>query len=346
MAAIDGVEFAVRSRESFDRKVRLRLIEAGVDEDTAMTVTTELMTLVGMKPDEKKSKKAKESEDGKNGVAATGQVTVLGPKELDYLFQEAKALAPDVAAEKPKDRVKAAKEALKAKAKDREWKKNLQALGAGLDVAMFGRMVTGDVFSAVDAAVHVAHAFTVHGELSESDYFSAVDDLMKEEGETGSGHINTQELTSGLFYGYVVVDVPLLVANLTGVERGSWREAERALAAEVVERLVNTIATVSPGAKLGSTAPYSRAHFVCVERGTQQPCSIANAFVKAVPTHSDVIAEAYEAMRGYVSDVDANYGFDGERRFMAVGASGDLAALGGKLTLPQLVEFAGQSVRA
>ena len=59
---------------------------------------------------------------------------------------------------------------------------NLKALktAAGLDAALFGRMVTSDVLSRGDSAVHVAHAFTVHGEETESDYFTAVDDLTGE----------------------------------------------------------------------------------------------------------------------------------------------------------------------
>ena len=69
-----------------------------------------------------------------------------------------------------------------------------------------------------DAAIHVAHAFTVHREESEGDYFTVVDDLSVAEGETGSGGIFDTEITSGLFYSYVVIDVPLLISNLTGVE--------------------------------------------------------------------------------------------------------------------------------
>ena len=42
----------------------------------------------------------------------------------------------------------------------------------------------------------------------------AIDELAREEGEQGSGHINASELTSGLFYGYVVVDLSLLLSNL------------------------------------------------------------------------------------------------------------------------------------
>lgn len=52
-------------------------------------------------------------------------------------------------------------------------------------------------------------------------------------------------LTSGVFYGYVVIDVPALIDNLGG---------DPALAGRVVGYVLHLIATVSPGAKKGSTA--------------------------------------------------------------------------------------------
>src|SRR5690606_29498868 len=134
---------------------------------------------------------------------------VLGRPEVDYL----RGLVAEIAGEAAD--AKAVEAAAKDRFKDKELKKNLEALRlhAGLDAALFGRMVTGDVLARCDAAIHVAHTFTVHAGDFETDYFSAVDDLL-EVNETGSGHINTAELTTGLFYGYVVDDVPLLVSNL------------------------------------------------------------------------------------------------------------------------------------
>ena len=120
-------------------------------------------------------------------------------------------------------------------------------------------MVTSDPGANIDAAIHVAHAFTVHQEESESDYFSVVDDLRDVDEDPGADHIGDMELTAGLFYGYVVVDVPGLVSNLTGCDAEAWANADKTLASQVVEHLVHLIATVSPGAKLGSTAPYARA---------------------------------------------------------------------------------------
>jgi CRISPR system Cascade subunit CasC len=62
-----------------------------------------------------------------------------------------------------------------------------QPLYAGLEGALFGRFVTSDILARSDAAVHVAHAFTVHKLDTEVDYFTVVDDLNLDE-ETGAAH--------------------------------------------------------------------------------------------------------------------------------------------------------------
>ena len=334
--SVNDVKLAVRSRESFDELVRQRLVGAGVAEDVAFALTEAIMDHVGLKLDDKAKKK---------GKTATGQVTVLGPKELDYLLGEARELVQEVSGDTDKKLQKSAKDAVTARSKDKDWKKNLKALGAGLDVALFGRMVTGDIFAGTDAAIHVAHAFTVHSELSESDYFSAMDDLLEERGEVGSGHINTQELNSGLFYGYVVVDVPLLVSNLNGTHRASWRDGDRSLAGTVVEQLLKTITTVTPGAKLGSTAPYSRASFACVETSEQQPCTFANAFLKPVAVADSSLAEALRVLDAHVAKVDEAYGFDGKRAHLSI-ADTEVSSFGEQVNLSTLAQFASAAVQA
>jgi CRISPR system Cascade subunit CasC len=173
-------------------------------------------------------------------------------------------------------------------------------------------MVTGDILSRTDAAIHVAHALTVHGQMAESDYFTAIDDLSREDGEQGSGHINASELTSGLFYGYVVVDVNGLVSNL-GDDRG--------LAGEVVEKLVHILATVSPGAKKGSTAPYAYSHLILVESGNAQPRTLQNAFIEPVQA-GNLVENAYVAMQQHLGELDAMYGKK-EQRAHAGLATGD-----------------------
>ncbi len=300
---------SVRSRIGFERFVVQPLVAEGLPEQTVKAATEKIIAkLFGSEAKQEKAEatskgkarpdKAKASTKEPN--VATPQVTVLGRPELDYLCQLARETvlaangAEDTVGKILDDRMK----------NERELKKNLQALmpgslEAGLGAALFGRMVTGDILSRCDAAIHVAHALTVHGQMTESDYFTAIDDLVREDGEQGSGHINASELTSGLFYGYVVVDVDGLVGNLG---------ADSKLAGDVVERLVRIVSTVSPGAKRGSTAPYAYSHLVLVESGRAQPRTLQNAFINPIRTSGDVVCGAYAAMRDHLAELDQMYG--------------------------------------
>jgi CRISPR system Cascade subunit CasC len=333
-----NVSMSVRSRRTFEDLIVQPLVADGVDEEKARAAAEELLDKVLPKS---KHGKAGGDEEAAAGELHTGQVTILGRPEVDYLLSIAREAAVGA------DNVKQARDAVKKLDKG-DFKKNLQELqrGAGLDAALFGRMVTGDVLARCDAAVHVAHALTVHDGFFETDYFSAVDDLQGPE-ETGSGHINTAELTSGLFYGYVVVDLPLLVSNLEGCEREDWQAADRTLAAEVVRRLVHLIATVSPGAKLGSTAPYARALAVLAESGDAQPRSLANAFLEAVPSRGRLLAGTYASLAGHLGELDAMYGRDTERRLAAVEASDELLArVDERADLPGVAAWAAAEVEA
>ena len=189
-------------------------------------------------------------------------------------------------------------------------------------------------------AIHVAHAFTVHREESESDYFSVVDDLQGDDEDAGAAHIGDMELTSGLFYGYVVVDVPGLVSNLEGCQSEDWDTADRELAAKVVEHLTHLIATVSPGAKLGSTAPYACADLMLIEAGSRQPRSLANAYRNPCQAQLET---ATEALSHYLAKLDKAYGAKETRRVMSVEES-DLPNASGSC-LDDLARWAADAIR-
>lgn len=327
----------VRSRETFERQVVQPLTGEGFELDTVREVTEAIKNHIFGQSEKAKGKKKEASEP-----VHTEQVTVLGKPEVDYFKAVAtRALDAMRAGEKLEDAVKAA------------WggdpKKNLKELAhaSGLGAALFGRMVTSDILARGDAAVHVAHAFTVHPQESETDYFSAIDDLLSDEGTLGSGHIGNSELTSGLFYGYVVVDVALLVSNLTGCPRAEWLQADRTLAGEVVNRLIRLIATVSPGAKLGSTAPYAYAQALLVEAGDAQPRTLANAFLRPVPSKGDVLNEALGRLSAHVSQMDALYVSGEARQALGVGMTeAQLSQLGAAsgVNVPALASWAAEQV--
>lgn len=298
-----NVPGSIRSRKTFEEYIRKPLLADSPDNAFVNPVVEGLMAeILG---ESKKSVAKKSKEEPSAEEATTSQLTVLGRPEVDYLLTIAKevcqkATSAENARKEIKERIK-------------EIKSNLTSMkmGAGLDAALFGRMVTSDVLARGDASVHVAHAITVHEETSESDYFAALDDLSGSEGEEkamGSAHINSVELTSGLYYGYVVVDVPLLVSNLEGCKVSEWEKADKELAAKVVKQLIHLVAKVSPGAKLGSTAPYSYASMILIESGNDQPRTLANAFLKPVKQTPDLLENAYDALSDYISQTRKMYG--------------------------------------
>ena len=300
-----GVPMALRSRSTLDH-IRGELEKRGVSPASAQSAA-EGLRAAGLL-DKGKDLKGKEALE-------TGQAVLLGHAEIQYLVKRCAELSQEHAEEK------ALKAAVAKFLKDE--KKNIEALvhGSGLESALFGRMVTSDVLASRDAAVYVAHAFTVHEAQVENDYFTVVDDLMREAGEQGSAGIFDTELASGLYYGYVVIDVPQLVANLEGT-KAEWSALpadRRELSGRVVQHLVHLIATVSPGAKRGSTAPFEWAKFVLVELGDWQPRSLAGAFQNALDLQQpDIRGAAVQRLAAEIGKLDAAYGAPLERRFLAL----------------------------
>lgn len=306
LSKIEGIEMSVRSRRIFEDLIARPLLEEGLEEESLRVVLKSLQSeLLG------ESAKAKAGK--KEGIITleTNQVIVLGRPEIEFIKEAARTILRDGQGKK--------EAAARVKVYLKENRKNIAALkkaaGAGLDAAIFGRMVTSDILARGDAAIHVAHAFTVHQEETESDYFTAVDDLVAEAGELGSGHINESELTSGLFYGYVVVDLPQLVSNIEGVERSEFEQADREIVTQILNRLLRLISQVSPGAKKGSTAPYAYAEMIMLESGNRQPRTLANAFREPV---APSLEAAITALGGYLKSFDLMYGKGEDRRICAI----------------------------
>ena len=215
------------------------------------------------------------------------------------------------------------------------------ALYAGITGAMFGRMVTSDTAANIHAAVHVAHLLTVHGAETESDYFSVVDQLKQESEESSAAaHLGNSELVSGLFYSYVVIDVPTLVSNLEGCHPTEWEQADRTLTAEVAGRLIRLIATISPTAKRGSTAAYAYSELTLVEAGSRLPRSLARAFRK--PLHPAESHEAGAALADHLARMDGAYG-QGEARRMAALYQDSMPGAE-RVTMDELASWVGESV--
>lgn len=323
----EGLDPSVRSRVVYSRRIAEPLVKEGFSVEVVNGVVREFQKNLY-----ESEKNGEEQDHSKPNVLDRKEVVVLGEPEIRFLKDIARQMCREADGDEKKA-TQIASEALKKK-KGNNVREEFLALkyGAGIDAAMFGRFVSGDPDARLSGAVHVAHALTVHEESAETDYFTAVDDLV----EVGSAHINATELTSGLFYNYVVIDVPQLVANIEGVEPKDWLSVDRSVAAKTVEHLIHLVATVSPGAKLGSTAPFNYAGLVLVEMGQRQPRTLANAFLDPIPMgYPDLFGRAVTTLCEYVNHIDSMYEKEEERIF-ACRLDSACPAFGEKKTLPEM----------
>lgn len=333
-----NVPMAIRSRSTLEL-ISLRIQKNNITEALALAAA-EALRDAGLLDKGGKDKKG-------DDALKTGQAVLMGLPEIDYLVHRCTEIAQTSSDEKT----------LKINIINtlKNEKKNIEALkyGSGLESALFGRMVTSDILASREASISVAHAFTVHQAQVENDYFTVVDDLMQEAGELGSAGIFDTELASGLYYGYVVVDVPQLVENLEAIAAkdcfsNSTPTERRELAGRIVEHLLHLIATVSPGAKRGSTAPFDWAKFMLVEAGDWQPRSLAGAFHDALPLEvknnaNTIRQRAVTRITQEISAMDEAYGAPLARRFLSLDAVNVPGAE--RTNLAKLGEWANEIIR-
>ena len=169
---------------------------------------------------------------------------------------------------------------------------------SAVDVALFGRMLAAVPIFSVEAAVQVAHAFTVHHVSIEDDYFTAVDDLNAGLENVGAAHLGEIEFGSGVFYLYICINRTQLLQNLHG---------NVALMQAAIRGMIETAAKVGPAGKQSSFASRAYASYILAERGTQQPRSLSVSFLKPV-SGDDLLGEAIQKLEHTRKYFDETYG--------------------------------------
>ncbi len=175
----------------------------------------------------------------------------------------------------------------------------IKACGNTIDIALSGRMATSGLMSTIDGAMSIAHAITTHTVDSDIDWFTAVDDLQP----LGSGHLDTQEFSAGVFYRYASLNLAQLQENLGGVERSK--------ALEVAAHLAHLLATETPNAKQRTFAAFNPADLVMVNF-SDVPVSLANAFESPIEAkQKGFLKPSVDAFTTYWARVAAGYGLTG-----------------------------------
>ncbi|MDB5969446.1 MAG: CRISPR-associated family protein [Hydrocarboniphaga sp.] len=273
--------------KTLGRELLPRLIGAGVDEKKATTWLGAIVKQFG-KPEAADPLK-------------TGQLFHLSPEERAAVERLVALLA------------------VEQRAPSEDELKLLRRDNKAVDIALFGRMLADVPVFNIEAAVQVAHAFTVHKVQIEDDYFTAVDDLNKGEVDAGAGHLGETGFGAGVFYLYLCIDRDLLQQNLQG---------DAALTAKTLYALLECAATVAPTGKQNSFASRAHALYCLAEKGPQQPRSLSLAFTRPVfdARDGDVQAQAITELNRLVANMDQVYGprCEGRKSFNVLTGEGSL----------------------
>lgn len=174
------------------------------------------------------------------------------------------------------------------------------------DIALFGRMVTSPYLGDVDAAMQVAHAISTHAVNRESDYFTAVDDLVNgSDDDSGAGMIGDVDYNSCCYYEYASIDTDVLRENLKNCD------SREELIEKLIPVLLKTMAFANPSGKQNTFAGQVLPDMVMVEcKKDKIPLSYVNAFetpVKSWGSSPDLVENSIVKFTGHVNCMDGAY---------------------------------------
>lgn len=313
-----------RTRRVGSSWIYSKLTADGVDAASAKQWSVELQRAYGEPEGENKTDDL--------AVLTNTQLVHVSPTEEAKLHAVVESLSTCLRLGTADEAVEVAKKAIERRDKSRDAKKAnatlarelacllLDDTSASVDIALFGRMLASVPSYNFDAAVQVAHAITVHKAAVEDDYFSAVDDLNAGLEDKGAGHIGERGYGAGLFYLYLCIDRELLRDNLGG---------DADLAGRALQALLHAVTQVAPTGMQNSFGSRAYASYLLAEKGSQQPRSLVQAFLKPVRPwgEQDMLALAVQALRQRLDNFDKVYGpcADSRCHFDAEKGEGSLA---------------------
>ncbi len=311
---------AQRTR-SLPELVKKKLLDAGLSEEMAV-IGAKKATGFG-------TNDGSERPPNKSGHFRTAQTMFLTDADID-------AVADVIAS--------AARKAKDAKAFEKVAAKELQKQAedqgcrpVSVDIALFGRMVTSEAFVDVEASSQFAHAISTHKVDHESDYYTAVDDLVRsDDDEAGGGAdmIGDIEYNSACYYKYFNVHVDGLVDNLTGRTfnqdvDGDKEKKARETAGKAMRALIETGCRATPTGKQNSFAAHQPPSLIWIEiREKNAPVSYANAFCVPVnpKTKEGIEVGSANALARECETLTRMYGLEARKRLLL--SKGDIQILG------------------
>lgn len=216
-----------------------------------------------------------------------------------------------------------------------------------VDIALFGRMVTADEFADVDAAMQVAHAISTNRVVVESDFYTAMDDLLLGDSmeTSGSAMMGDIDYDSSCYYVYSCIDVDALKKNLSTTPHGDK------LAEKAVTALLEAMAYTNPSGKQNSFAGHVLPSAVMVQcKDKHIPVSLVNAYSKpAHPTgNEDLVENSIRKLVEETDSIDKSYGIPINQRLWFVPGGSPENKPSGEATVcntyPELIAAVSQAM--
>lgn len=282
----------IRTRK-FPQLVCEALAEMGVSEDVLKEIQPKISGFG--------NKEGKENKDG----SMTAQVMFFAPQDIRAVAETIKEIL---------DNCEDSKAVKKLKAKELQTAvKDTAVRPVTLDIALFGRMVTSNAFRDVEASMQVAHAISTNKVALESDYFTAMDDLLSGDTmeESGSAMIGDTDYNSSCYYIYASIDTDALKDNL------KYAENAPELIQKAIPALLRAMAMTNPSGKQNSFAGHTLPSAMMVEvKQDKIPVNLVNAFAEPVrPTmKADLVQNSIQRLADETDTIVNDFGLHVDQR--------------------------------
>ena len=293
---------ALRTRRLPQKTRETLTADYGFSDGDAVKAVTVLFDLAGIKL--KVVNSGDSATEADNDASIADDTTVDGELQGDQLTFTTTEAAQDIAAAISSHRDAILEDGFKPK---KALKDELLAAfhRQNTVIALCGRMLADLPGSNVDGALQVAHAFTTHAASPSLDYFTAVDDeIQDDDDETGAGHINVNEFTSGVFYRHATIGIGLLAASLDGSAEAT---------AEAASAFVRAFMLAEPTGKQNAANAHTRPELIAVTLRSDRPVSLATAFDEPVQPRKGggYMADSIARLGEHAAAGNAFYGDEG-----------------------------------
>lgn len=287
-----------------------KLLKEGVSEDIVTILKSRLTGFGNAANTEKKPK---------NGEYLTSQTMFLTTEDFAHIINIIKELLKTHTTKEDVEKITA---------------KDLESLCTqngyrelNIDVALFGRMITSNVFKDVDSAVQVAHSITTNKVVLETDYFVAMDDSGMKKDDVGADMIGiTKFLGTACYYKFICLNVKQLWNNLIGNDHPSRAITTTSIIKtesilnKTIKEFVKAAVVSIPSGKQNSFAALTFPSCVVMEthKSNGRVISYANAFESPVNIveGEPISVTSEKRLKNHIDSMDRVYGNNGIKRYV------------------------------